>query len=29
MFAMNYFAMVRNRREKHLYVSLWFYIASS
>jgi cytochrome c oxidase cbb3-type subunit I/II len=27
-FATNFFAMVRNRREKHLYVALWFYIAS-
>jgi cytochrome c oxidase cbb3-type subunit I/II len=27
-FAVNFFAMVRNRREKHLYVALWFYIAS-
>ena len=23
-----FFAMVRDRREKHLYVALWFYIAS-
>jgi cytochrome c oxidase cbb3-type subunit I/II len=28
VFAVNFFAMVRDRREKHLYVSLWFYIAS-
>jgi cytochrome c oxidase cbb3-type subunit I/II len=28
VFAVNFFAMVRNRREKHLYVALWFYIAS-
>ena len=27
-FAINFFAMVRNRREKHLYVALWFYIAT-
>jgi cytochrome c oxidase cbb3-type subunit I/II len=27
-FAVNFFAMVRNRREKHLYVALWFYIAT-
>ncbi len=27
-FAVNFFAMVRNRREQHLYVALWFYIAS-
>jgi cytochrome c oxidase cbb3-type subunit I/II len=27
-FATNFFMMVRNRREKHLYVALWFYIAS-
>jgi cytochrome c oxidase cbb3-type subunit I/II len=27
-FATNFFAMIRNRREKHLYVALWFYIAS-
>jgi cytochrome c oxidase cbb3-type subunit I/II len=27
-FAVNFFAMIRNRREKHLYVALWFYIAS-
>jgi cytochrome c oxidase cbb3-type subunit I/II len=27
-FAVNFFAMCRNRREKHLYVALWFYIAS-
>src|SRR3954467_7072740 len=27
-FGVNFFAMVRNRREKHLYVALWFYIAS-
>src|SRR5215467_6442850 len=27
-FAVNFFAMMRNRREKHLYVALWFYIAS-
>jgi cytochrome c oxidase cbb3-type subunit I/II len=27
-FAVNFFAMVRDRREKHLYVALWFYIAS-
>ncbi|MDX2090910.1 MAG: cytochrome-c oxidase, cbb3-type subunit I, partial [Kofleriaceae bacterium] len=28
VFGVNFFAMVRNRREKHLYVALWFYIAS-
>ncbi len=27
-FAVNFFVMVRNRREKHLYVALWFYIAT-
>src|SRR5512139_1135230 len=27
-FAVNFFAMMRNRREKHLYVALWFYIAT-
>jgi cytochrome c oxidase cbb3-type subunit I/II len=27
-FGVNFFAMVRNRREKHLYVALWFYIAT-
>jgi cytochrome c oxidase cbb3-type subunit I/II len=27
-FAVNFFAMVRARREKHLYVALWFYIAT-
>src|SRR5678816_2854521 len=27
-FAVNFFAMVKRRREKHLYVALWFYIAS-
>src|SRR3954466_9397382 len=27
-FAVNFFAMVRNRREKHLYVALRFYIAT-
>ncbi len=27
-FAVNFFAMIRNRREKHLYVALWFYIAT-
>jgi cytochrome c oxidase cbb3-type subunit I/II len=27
-FAVNFFAMVRERREKHLYVALWFYIAT-
>jgi cytochrome c oxidase cbb3-type subunit I/II len=27
-FAVNFFAMLRNRREKHLYVALWFYIAT-
>jgi cytochrome c oxidase cbb3-type subunit I/II len=27
-FAVNFFTMVRNRREKHLYVALWFYIAT-
>lgn len=27
-FGVNFFAMVRNRRERHLYVALWFYIAS-
>jgi cytochrome c oxidase cbb3-type subunit I/II len=28
VFAVNFFAMVRDRREKHLYVALWFYIAT-
>jgi cytochrome c oxidase cbb3-type subunit I/II len=28
IFAVNFFATVAQRREKHLYVSLWFYIAS-
>jgi cytochrome c oxidase cbb3-type subunit I/II len=28
VFAVNFFATVARRREKHLYVSLWFYIAS-
>ena len=27
-FGVNFFAMVRDRREKHLYVALWFYIAT-
>jgi cytochrome c oxidase cbb3-type subunit I/II len=27
-FAVNFFTMVRDRREKHLYVALWFYIAT-
>ena len=27
-FAANFFTMLRNRRERHLYVSLWFYIAT-
>ncbi|MBS1120562.1 MAG: bifunctional cbb3-type cytochrome oxidase subunit [Deltaproteobacteria bacterium] len=27
-FAVNFFTMIRNRREQHLYVALWFYIAS-
>ncbi|HEY4175497.1 MAG TPA: cytochrome-c oxidase, cbb3-type subunit I [Kofleriaceae bacterium] len=27
-FAVAFFSMVRNRREKHLYVALWFYIAT-
>ncbi len=27
-FGVNFFAMVRNRRERHLYVALWFYIAT-
>jgi cytochrome c oxidase cbb3-type subunit I/II len=27
-FAVNFFGMMRNRREKHLYVALWFYTAS-
>ncbi|MBL0215322.1 MAG: cytochrome-c oxidase, cbb3-type subunit I [Myxococcales bacterium] len=27
-FAVNFFAMCRNRREKHMYVALWFYIAT-
>ena len=27
-FGANFFTMVRNRREKHLYVALWFYIAT-
>ncbi|MBA2664733.1 MAG: cytochrome-c oxidase, cbb3-type subunit I [Bradymonadaceae bacterium] len=28
VFAVNFFLTLRNRREKHLYVALWFYIAS-
>lgn len=28
VFAVNFFAMLRNRREKHIYVALWFYIAT-
>ncbi len=27
-FAVNFFGTIRNRRERHLYVALWFYIAS-
>src|SRR5689334_12440088 len=27
-FAVNFFAMVRSRREKHLYVAIWFYMAT-
>jgi len=27
-FGVNFFSMIRNRREKHLYVALWFYIAT-
>jgi cytochrome c oxidase cbb3-type subunit I/II len=27
-FAVNFFSMLRNRREKHMYVALWFYIAT-
>ncbi|MBO9665492.1 MAG: cytochrome-c oxidase, cbb3-type subunit I [Bdellovibrio sp.] len=28
IFAINYFLTIRNRREKHLYVAIWFYIAT-
>ena len=28
VFATNYFWTLKNRREKHLYVALWFYIAT-
>jgi cytochrome c oxidase cbb3-type subunit I/II len=28
VFAVNFFMTLKNRREKHLYVALWFYIAS-
>ncbi|KYG63774.1 cytochrome C oxidase Cbb3 [Bdellovibrio bacteriovorus] len=28
VFAVNFFMTIRNRREKHLYVALWFYIAT-
>jgi len=28
IFAINFFMTLKNRREKHLYVALWFYIAS-
>jgi cbb3-type cytochrome oxidase subunit 1 len=27
-FAVNFFGMLRNRREQHLYVAVWFYIAT-
>jgi cbb3-type cytochrome c oxidase subunit I len=28
LFAVNFFGTLRNRREKHMYVALWFYIAT-
>jgi cytochrome c oxidase cbb3-type subunit I/II len=28
VFAVNYFMTLKNRREKHMYVAIWFYIAS-
>jgi cytochrome c oxidase cbb3-type subunit I/II len=28
IFALNFFGAIKNRREKHLYVALWFYIAT-
>lgn len=28
VFAINFFMTIKNRREKHLYVALWFYIAT-
>ncbi len=28
VFAINFFGAIRNRREKHLYVAIWFYIAT-
>jgi cbb3-type cytochrome c oxidase subunit I len=28
IFAVNFFTTLRNRREKHMYVALWFYIAT-
>ena len=28
VFAVNFFGTLRNRREKHMYVALWFYIAT-
>lgn len=28
VFAVNFFGAIRNRREKHLYVAIWFYIAT-
>lgn len=28
VFAVNFFGTLKNRREKHIYVSIWFYIAS-
>lgn len=28
IFAVNYFLTLRNRREKHIYVAIWFYIAT-
>ena len=28
VFALNFFGAIKNRREKHLYVALWFYIAT-
>jgi len=28
VFALNFFMTIKNRREKHLYVGLWFYIAT-
>src|SRR5690606_18281856 len=28
VFAVNFFGTLRNRRERHLYVAIWFYIAT-